>query len=363
MLGAMALHDILASKRDDIVARWVDEVRGTIAPEAMPPVELEDHIPRFVDEILASLREDAGLPTSGETADGGATAAGHGAQRLRLGFGLDSVVREYGCLRAVILDAARDAGADPTLRELEVLFDAIIHGIAFAVTEYTKQRDAETLRQANEHFSFIAHELRNPLSSALTSFEVLQRRNELPAEGRSVGSLERGLRRAVDLIDQTLVMARIASGVELRRTSTTLATLFEEAELGASSEADARSVKLHSLIENDAALELDVRLVRSALGNLLGNAVKYTHEGGEVELRGRVTNELAIIEVEDSCGGLEPGKVEQAFAPFVRLDAAQTGFGLGLAIAKQAVDAHGGSLRVQNLPGKGCIFVLELPLA
>jgi signal transduction histidine kinase len=82
-----------------------------------------------------------------------------------------------------------------------------------------------------------------------------------------------------------------------------------------------------------------------------------------VELRGQVTNGRLVIEVEDCCGGLDPGKVEEAFAPFIRLDNRQTGFGLGLAIAKQAVDAHGGNIRVQNLPGKGCIFVLEIPIA
>ena len=82
-----------------------------------------------------------------------------------------------------------------------------------------------------------------------------------------------------------------------------------------------------------------------------------------MELRGRIADGRVVIEVEDCCGGLPPGKVEEAFAPFVRLDNRQTGFGLGLAIAKQAVDAHGGSIRVQDLPGKGCIFVLELPIA
>jgi signal transduction histidine kinase len=67
--------------------------------------------------------------------------------------------------------------------------------------------------------------------------------------------------------------------------------------------------------------------------------------------------------VHDSCGGLPPGKVEKAFAPFVRLDSSQDGFGLGLAIAKQAAESHGGNIRVQNVPGKGCIFVLELSLS
>jgi signal transduction histidine kinase len=82
-----------------------------------------------------------------------------------------------------------------------------------------------------------------------------------------------------------------------------------------------------------------------------------------VQLRGRIAGERVTIEIEDECGGLDPGKVEQAFAPFVRLASDQSGFGLGLAIAKQAVDAHGGSIRVQNMPTHGCMFVLEVPIA
>jgi signal transduction histidine kinase len=108
---------------------------------------------------------------------------------------------------------------------------------------------------------------------------------------------------------------------------------------------------------------VDPRLVSSALTNLVRNAVKFTHQGGTVEIRARVAEERVSIEVEDGCGGLPPGFVERAFAPFAQMGADRTGFGLGLAIAKQAADAHGGSIRVQNLPGKGCIFVLELPMA
>jgi signal transduction histidine kinase len=121
-------------------------------------------------------------------------------------------------------------------------------------------------------------------------------------------------------------------------------------------------VEIRSAVEADDRIALDTRLVRSALGNLVRNAVKYTSAGSLVEIRGRITDGRAVLEVEDCCGGLDAGQVEQAFAPFVRLDSHQSGFGLGLAIAKQAVDAHGGSIRVQNLPGKGCIFVLELPV-
>jgi len=357
------MHEVLATRRDDVIQRWKLQVRGTLAPEAMPPLELIDHIPKFLDEIVQALRVDAGLPSVGPPPEQSATAAGHGAQRLRLGFSLDAVVREYGALSNAIVATVRDTdGAQLTLRELQVLFDCIVTGIANAVSEYTHQRDAELLRQANEHFAFIAHELRNPLSAASAALQLLKSKGQLPAASRSMEALERGLVRTSELVEQTLQIARVASGVELRRQWTTLGALFEDVELGAASEAESKGVTIRVVVENDERINVDLRLTRSALGNLLRNGVKYTSPGSVVELRGQVTNGRAVIEVEDCCGGLPPGKVEAAFAPFVRLDGGQDGFGLGLAIAKQAADAHGGTIRVQNLPGKGCIFVLELPV-
>lgn len=355
----MPLHEVLSSRRDAVLRRWKDLVRGTLAPESMPQTELIDHLPQFVDEIVVALREEA-APSSTNPVAQTMIAAGHGAQRLRLGFSLDSVVREYGSLREAIVEIGRAGGAEITYRELQVLFDCIISGIAHAVTEYTRQRDAELLRHANEHFAFIAHELRNPLSAATMAFEQLKRKGQLPAEGRAVGALERALVRTNDLIDQTLQIARVASGIEIRREPTTLRAVLDDVELVAISEADSKGVELRTQPIPEEKVNVDVRLLRSAVSNLVRNAVKYT-ASGVVELRGRVAGGRAIIEIEDACGGLEPGKVEAAFAPFVRLDSDQTGFGLGLAIAKQAVDAHGGTIRVQNLPGKGCIFVLDLP--
>lgn len=357
----MTLSDLLETKRDEIIRRWSEDVHGGIVPGTMPHLELVDHLPSFISQIVAMLRA---LEGSGSEPPESATeraGAAHGAQRLRLGFSLESVVREYGALRDAILAVALDAGISLSFAQLQVIFDAVITGIAYAVSEYARQRDAELTRQANEHFAFIAHELRNPLSSASTAFGILKSRGVLPPTDRMVGVLERSLIRTSDLVDQTLHTARMTSGIELHRHPTTLTALFEEAESATASDADAKQVTIHATVTGDQELSLDTRLIRSALSNLLRNAVKYSTPGAKVELRGSVSGTRAVVEVEDSCGGLEPGKVEAAFAPFVRLDARQSGFGLGLAIAKQAVDAHGGSIRVQNLPGKGCVFVLELP--
>jgi signal transduction histidine kinase len=362
-LGNMNLHEFIGAKSEDVMLRWKANVRGTIAPEAIGPIELLDHLPTFLSEIHAALREAEGLPAAGPSPEDSTTAAGHGEQRLRLGFSLDSVVREYGALRDAIVSTARDAGVQITFRELDVLSNAIISGIAQAVTEYTRQRDAELLRAANEHFAFVAHELRNPLSSATLAFELLKSKGLIPIEERSARALERGLKGASELVDHTLKLARVASGIELRPQPTTLEELFEDAEHTASAEADAKTVTVQLKVHEGMheRVYVDRRLIGSALSNLLRNAVKYSHPGGTVEVRGAISNGNVTIEVEDACGGLPPGEVEQAFAPFVRLDERQSGFGLGLAIAKQAIDAHGGRIRVQNLPEKGCIFVLEFP--
>jgi signal transduction histidine kinase len=358
----MPLHDVLTANRDEVMRRWKDAVRGDLAPESMPTVELLDHLPQVLDEIAAVLATVPGQRAAPQS-DASASAAEHGSQRLRLGFSLDSVVREYGALRDAIVETARESDAAVTFTELQVVFDCIIDGIAEAVSEYTRERDTELLRHSNEHFAFIAHELRSPLSAAMLAFQHLQRSESIPeTQARAAGALERGLRRTTDLIESTLKMARVASGVELRRDRTTLRAIFEDVEAGVLVHADSKQVEVRVVLDHDEPVDLDIRLVRSAVGNLLQNAVKYTHPGSAVTLRGAVKNGVAIIEIEDRCGGLKPGQATAAFAPFVRLDSAETGFGLGLAIAKQAVDAHGGTIRVNDLPGTGCIFVLELPV-
>lgn len=341
-------------------------VEQTIVPAGTSSTELVDHLPLFVQEVIRALKAHAGSGATPPSSDDGRVAAEHGEQRLRLGFSLDSVVREYGALHDAMVATAQAAGATLTFGEFEVLAHATTTGIANAVVEYSRQRDAELQRQHNEHVAFIAHELRNPLGTATSALHLLKSSRQLPAESREAAALDRSLHRMSELIDHSLTVARVASGIALRLERIRLDQLLEEAETLAVPEAEQKQIAIRVDVDppsgGECELTLDLRLVRSALSNLVRNAVKYSDPGGLVHLRGRVARDRVYIEVEDCCGGLPPGKVEEAFAPFVRLNSSEAGFGLGLAIAKQAADAHGGAIRVQNLPGKGCIFVLEIPL-
>ncbi len=354
------LHAVLAQRREEVLHRWRSNVEGTITPESMPTVELLDHIPLFLDEVISALRSDAGDHDT--AADETQTASDHGEQRLRLGFSLDAVVREYGALRDAMIETGRSAGGTITFREAQVVFDLTITGIADAVSEYARQRDAELLRQHNEHVAFLAHELRNPLASAVMAVALLDARGALPPDEKAAVALRRSLDKLSELVDHTLNMARVVARFEVRPQREQLSRLLKDVETLVTFDAEGRGIDLVVSMEQDVQLMMDIRLMHSALSNLVRNAIKYSHDGGTVELRSRVQSDRLILEVEDGCGGLPPGMVEQAFAPFVRLTGKQQGFGLGLAIAKQAVDAHEGLLRVQNLPGKGCIFVMELPL-
>jgi len=110
------------------------------------------------------------------------------------------------------------------------------------------------------------------------------------------------------------------------------------------------------------AVDGDAQLLASAVMNLLQNAFKFTPPGGAVVLRSRGQGTRAIIEVEDRCGGIEESNVTfQSFAERRARD--RSGLGLGLSIARQAVHTHSGEIHFQNIPGVGCRFSIELPLA
>jgi signal transduction histidine kinase len=352
----MNLAELLVTRGDEILAQWKTQVSGSLHPEAMPYLQLIDQLPAFLSEIAEAVRDL-------ESQDASRVAAEHGEQRLGLGFSLDGVVREYGALRDAILAVARQEQINVREAERDVLFGCIINGIASAVSEYQRQRDAELQRHMNEHFAFIAHELRNPLGSALAALGMLERKGQLNMSERFALVLNRSLTRMHELIDSTLRTAQLATTVHLQREPVRLTTLLEDMEISAAASAEERQITLTLEVEDDVTINVDQRLVRSALTNLVRNAVKFSHAGGTVTVRARGGAERVVIEVEDCCGGLPPGMVQRAFAPFAQLGADRSGFGLGLAIAKQAADAHQGVIRVQDLPGKGCVFALELPIS
>ena len=102
-------------------------------------------------------------------------------------------------------------------------------------------------------------------------------------------------------------------------------------------------------------------LLAAALTNLLQNAFKFTHLHTEVTLSARCADDRVLIEVQDNCGGLPAGMADTLFEPFGQAGQNKSGLGLGLSIARQSVEANGGTLSVRDIPGAGCVFTISLP--
>jgi tetrahydromethanopterin S-methyltransferase subunit B len=123
------LYQVLEARRGEVFERWRAQMSGTLVPSSMPVVELLDHLPHVLDGIIEALRDprvDTGPLESSPGPEG--AAAIHGAQRLRLGFSLDAVVREYGVLREAITRTALESGATIQLSEHEIVANAIVAG-------------------------------------------------------------------------------------------------------------------------------------------------------------------------------------------------------------------------------------------
>jgi signal transduction histidine kinase len=122
-----------------------------------------------------------------------------------------------------------------------------------------------------------------------------------------------------------------------------------------------RNISLSVHAEPSLEIEADEKVLVSAVNNLVQNAIKFTHDAGAIEVRASQQGNDVSIEVEDECGGLPPGDPQRLFELFVRgSDPRSTG--LGLTIARQAAQAHGGEITVRDLPGKGCVFRIRIPI-
>ncbi len=350
-----SLYSLLAAQRDELIEAWSTETRQVIASASLARAALLDRMPDFVDQIIAALHPEAlPLPPASEIAEE------HGAQRLGIGFDVSEVIREYGLLQRCILKIAESAALTPNLREQGIIGRWLSTGIADAVAQYVKQRDIETQRQTSEHLGFIAHELRNPLSTARLAFARLQ--PMAPAEeARWASVLDRNLRRTVDLIDGVLGQASLQLGVEPVIKRLDLKAFLQEIVADAEAESQSRGITVTLSGADGLALDADARLMRSAVSNLLNNALKFSKPQSHIALRVGQSAGRLEIDVLDSCGGLPPGKAEELFKPLVQRGENRSGFGLGLAIALQAVEAHHGTIRVQDRPGDGCVFTIDLP--
>jgi signal transduction histidine kinase len=348
------LHDFLAANTQEIIARARRKVAARTNP-VPTEAELKNGVPLFLSQLIDRLRLDT---TNSSAIEQSATL--HGGEQLAMGFNVSQVVHGYGDVCQVITELAGETNAPITADEFHTFNRCLDDAIAHSVTEYERMRDASIVHEGAERLAVLAHELRNRLQAAMLSFTILQE-GTVGISGATGHLHSRSLRGMRDLVNNALAGVRLESGLGLRR-RVSVAELIEDAAVEGSLEAQVSGFGLAvSSVAPGIDVDADQQVLSAAISSLLQNAFKFSHPHGQVWLRTTATADRVLIEVEGECGGLPPGKAEDLFAPFSQRNEKRTGLGLGLTISRKGVEAMGGTLAVRDLPGKGCIFSIELP--
>ncbi len=369
------MHAFLKDNRDALIARC--KLKVSQRPHrAATDAQLANGVPLFLDQLTRTLEaEEAGesnqsLKISG--AAGGDTtplseiavsATAHGKDLLMLGFSVDQVVYDYGDLSQALAELAHERDAPFTTEEFQTLNRCVDNAIAYAVAAFSSERDAALLRQqhaaAHERVGFLVHELRNALSTATLAASAMEL-GHMSMGGATGAVLKRSLASLNTLITRSLDEVR--SDAQTEHTPFAVAALVRDAEQAAQLAAAARGCTVR-VTEVDAAMMIRANreLIQAALGNLIQNALKFTHANSVVTVNARACGERVLIEVEDHCGGLPAGSAQRMFSPFNQRSGDKSGLGLGLSIARQSIEAALGTLGVRDVPGTGCVFTISLP--
>lgn len=247
-------------------------------------------------------------------------------------------------------------GADGELAELAAVFNGML------------ARLEQSFEQLRRFTSDASHELRTPLTAIRSVGEVgLQKHGTAEAYRDVIGSMLEEVNRLTQLVDTLFTISRAdARQILLKPTTFPVRQLVDECSglLGVLMEE--RGQRLTITGERDVWIRGDWLLLRQGLFNVVHNAIKYSSNGTEILIRVLLETPGQVrIEVVDSGPGIPPPDLEKVFDRFYRVDSARSretgGVGLGLAIAKWAAEAHGGTIRAWNLEGSGSVFSIELP--
>jgi signal transduction histidine kinase len=360
LLSSAMLHEFIAVYREEIIRRC----RAKVATRSVPPptaAEIDHGVPVFLDQLVEALR--LGQSSS---PDIGRIAVKHGHDLLLQGFSVSQVVHDYGDVCQSITELAVEQNAPISTDDFRTLNRCLDDAIAGAVTEFGREQNQSTLAgesaRGSERAGFLAHELRNLLNTAIMAFEVLKTGN-VGVVGSTGTVLHRSLMGARALIGRSLAEVRLTQGVQ-NRERFLVSDFIEELAPVATMEANAGGIALTVFpVEDGVAIEADRQVLALVVGNLLQNAFKFTRPRSTVTLRVGAGAERVLIEVQDECGGLPDGNLDELFRPFEQRGADRTGLGLGLAFGRWGAEANDGRLYARNLPDIGCIFTIDLPRA
>ncbi|MEN0105221.1 MAG: KinB sensor domain-containing domain [Pseudomonas sp.] len=238
-------------------------------------------------------------------------------------------------------------------------------GAVMVLRDVTEQRAFERIRM--EFVLRASHELRTPVTGMHMAFSLLQERLKFGEETREadlIRTVDEEMARLVQLITDLLNFSRYQNGLQkLERAPCNLHELIGVAQRRFADKARERDIDIVvEVLEPLSDVNIDRQQIERVLDNLLGNALRHSISGSEIQVQARRHGERLIISVQDYGEGIDFSQQARIFEPFVQIGKRKGGAGLGLALCKEIVQLHGGRISVYSRPGKGSQFYMALPI-
>jgi len=251
-------------------------------------------------------------------------------------------------------------GPPDEVGRLATTFNGMLNELqgAYRQTEQALQSQRRMVADAS-------HELRTPLTTIRGNLGLLQRKPPISAEDQAAVMVDvvDETNRLIRLVNDLLVLARSDTGRPLRSEPIALAPLIDDVCRQAGLLGAERTIECEAVPAVTVAGDRDA--IKQVLLILLDNALKFTPEGGTITIGAAVIDRMAALRVRDTGPGITPDALPHIFERFYRSDESRTGSGagLGLAIAKELIEAQHGQISVESEVGKGSVFTATLPLA
>ncbi len=239
-------------------------------------------------------------------------------------------------------------------------------------SERAARAEAERANRIKDDFlATVSHELRTPLQSMIGWAQLLKMGDVSPADfAEGLDAIERNAKLQSQMIADLLDVARITSGkLRLDVQPVDLPKVIEAVIRDAIPSADAKGIRITKAVDPSVApISGDPGRLQQVIWNLLNNAMKFTPDGGEIQITMAQLGSKIEIAVADNGQGIDPELIPKIFERFLQGDSSasrrHSGLGLGLAIARQLIDLHGGTIRAEsNGPGTGAKFIVNLPIS
>ena len=376
------IGSIISRNADDLVDRWC--TRALVEQPNATRVYLEvlrNELREFLRAMGRGLLQ-AGERDPSQHRD---QARDHGEQRWDNGWSITELVRDYQILQLVVLEHLESELDRPLgYREAMAVGVFINDAIASSIDAYVESRDQhqaeferagrDALHDAqarkDDFLALVVHELRNPVGPILTASETLAIRLEDadPEVHTALRLIKRQARQVARILDDLTDITRIArGGLTVRQKVIDVADVLEEAIQATEGLMKEREHRVDLTVQNTPlVIKGDPARLVQVLVNLLVNAARYTPPGGQVQITGRRRDDRVDIRVRDTGVGIPEDMLTKVFDMYTRVtgpkESSPDGLGIGLALVKEIVSLHDGTVSVSSDgPGQGAEFLISFP--